>query len=183
MNLKINREWVKPNGSLLFRGVYELEHVRYRDVSRKDLGLEANFGKWEEENLVVAEGINRIFDVMFHADTQVTTWYLGLISGATAPIDGDTLASHGFTEYKNYTGDRKEWIEGAASNKVIETATPSQRAEFDFTETIEITGGLLCSVETGDVGTLFSAALFTTSRTLNDGDTLRLNYKLTGSST
>jgi len=183
MNLNINREWVRPENSILFRGVYELEHVRYRDVSRKELGLAAHFGRWECENLVVAQGINRLFDVMFHQDTQTLTWYLGLISGATAPVDGDTLASHGFTEYKNYTGDRKEWIEGAAAGKVIETATPAQRAEFDFIETITITGGLLCSVETGDVGTLFSAALFAASRTLNDGDTLRLNYKLTGSST
>jgi hypothetical protein len=60
------------------------------------------------KNDVTNEGLNNILDVQFHAVTQVTTWYIGLIdaSGFSDLADSDTLASHaGWTEFTNYTGE------------------------------------------------------------------------------
>jgi len=142
--------------------------------------------KWDEEieidNLVVTEGRNDILNIMFGAKAKTADWWLGLIENSTAPVPSDTLASHGFDEYKDYTGDRKVWSTGTASNGTIDTSSPTLRAEFDFIETVDITGLLLCDQETGDVGVLFSAALLVSAKTLNNGDTLRVGYRVNATS-
>ena len=154
---------------ILFKGVWVLEAV----------DSEGRL-KWREEihNIVVTEGLNNILDVTFGAATKPAGWYIGLIEGATAPIAGDTLASHGFLEYTAYTGDRKQWITGTASGGTISTLDPASRAEFDFTETKDITGIMLTDQQTGNVGVLYSAGLLVTPKTLNNGDTLRVHYTL-----
>ena len=95
--------------------------------------------KWEEEkkNLIVTEGLNHILDVTFHADTQVTTWYIGL-KGSGTPAAGDTMASHAtWSEITDYSGDRKEWTEGAASSGSM---TNSSSVDFSITGTATIAG-------------------------------------------
>lgn len=168
----VGRDVRRADANLMLRGLYEWEHVRDGRV----------IADWVSENIVVIQGNNHMFDVEFHGEVQVLAWYIGLYEGVTDPVAGDTLASHGYTEYTNYTGDRKEWVEGPASNRVIETAAPANRAEFDFIETATMEGGILCSVPSGAVGILFSGSPFTIPRTMNNGDTLRVSYKLTGSS-
>ena len=74
--------------------------------------------KWEEneKNLIATVGLNHILDVQFHATTQVTTWYIGLKAAGT-PVAADTMASHSsWAELTGYSGNRKEWTEGAASS-------------------------------------------------------------------
>ena len=72
--------------------------------------------KWEEnkKNLITTVGLNHILDTQFHAGTQNTTWYIGL-KGAGTPVAADTMASHSsWAELTGYSGNRKEWTEGAA---------------------------------------------------------------------
>jgi len=138
--------------------------------------------KWKDEavNAVVDEGLNHILDVEFHATSQVTTWYIGLITGAGTLAAGDTLASHaGWTEGTSYSGTRKEWTEGAASGKSMTNSTP---VDFSITGTMTVKGAFLCSVTSGTSGTLFCTALFSGGdQGVANGDTLRITYTITAS--
>src|SRR5690606_19125557 len=68
--------------------------------------------KWLEsfDNLVTTAGKNHLLDVAFKAGSQITSWYVGLISGSSPTIAGtDTLASHdGWTEFTDYDEATRE---------------------------------------------------------------------------
>lgn len=161
------------NETVKFKGQWVLEAVD-------------RFGrlKWRAalDNLVVTQGRNAILDITFGSVSKPSAWYIGLIEGSTAPVTSDTLASHGFTEYTGYTGNRKQWVTGSASTGTISTLNPASRAEFDFTETKDITGLMLCDQASGNTGILFAGALLATSKTLNNGDTLRVTYNVNATS-
>ena len=134
--------------------------------------------KWEDEahNLVFDEGLNHILDVVFHGATPVGTWYLGLVEDSPSFDHEDTLAAHsGWTENTDYSGDRKAFVENAASGKSIDNA--GSAAVFTMTDTVTIAGAFLCSAETGASGTLMSGAVFTQGdRSVVSGDTLNVTY-------
>ena len=139
--------------------------------------------KWRDtaKNAVVTEGLNHILDAQFHAITQVTAWFIGLIKTSYTHGDADTLASHaGWTEAvlgTDYTGNRKEWTEGAASGGVM---TNAATVDFAMLGTLTIKGALLCSGATGTSGILFCTAAFTGGdQAVNNGDTLKVTYTIT----
>lgn len=160
-------------------------------LKNRDLLGEFNFGgvfkvrcfgpdgnlKWEDvaKNLVVNEGLNHILDVVLHNQSQVTTWYIGL-KNTGSPAAADTLASHaGWTENTNYTGDRKEFVEGAASGQSIDNV--GNEAQFSINaDSQTIAGAFLCSVATGTSGTLLCAADFASAKSCDNGDTLEVTY-------
>lgn len=131
----------------------------------------------EIHNLITTEGFNHMLDAEFHGGSQVDPWYVGLkLTGSAAA--GDTYASHaGWTEFAEYSGDRKEFVEGAAANASI-TNTGSV-ATFDITSSGQIYGALLCSIASKDSGsgTLFSAGNISSFRTVDSGD--QVNITLT----
>lgn len=138
--------------------------------------------KWRDTafNAVTTEGLNHILDVQFHAETQVTTWYIGLIrdDNYSALAAGDTLASHaGWEEADEYTGNRLEWTEGAAAAGSMTNGTS---VDFPMTDTETIKGAFLSSVATGTAGKLYCTALFTGGdKACANGDTLKVTYTLT----
>jgi len=138
--------------------------------------------KWEDtaKNAVTAEGLNHVLDVEFHAETQITTWYIGLIrdDSYSTLAAGDTLASHaGWQEGDEYTGDRKEWTEGAAAAGVM---TNGSSVNFAINDTETMKGAFLCSAESGTSGILYCTALFTQGdRAVVSGDTLKVTYTIT----
>lgn len=141
--------------------------------------------RWKDtaKNLIPDVGINHILDVVFHGNTQVTTWYIGLKNAGTVAA-ADTLASHaGWAENSNYTGDRKEFNEAAASAKSITNS--ANKASFSINADAQtIAGAFLSSVSTGTSGVLGSAADFDGgNKSCDDGDTLEVTYTVTGSST
>ena len=143
--------------------------------------------KWEDEapNAVVTEGLNHVLDVEFHAEAQITPWYIGLIKTAYVGDPDDTLAAHaGWTEAvldTDYTGNRKEWTEGAASGGVM---TNAATVNFAMLTTITLKGAFLCSAATGTAGKLFCTAAFTGGdQPVNNGDTLKATYTLTATAT
>lgn len=106
-------------------------------------------------NGIVNEGKNKLLDVMFHAQTQISTWYLGLIdnSGFSALANDDIYddinqAGNGWDEFANYTDNgnasstttRPQWTEGAASAQSITNASP---VIFDITGTGTVKGVFL----------------------------------------
>lgn len=143
--------------------------------------------KWEEKgpNLVVNQGLQYMVSTSLDNNTQISTWYLGLIGTLTTISGSDTLASHsGWTEDTSYSGSRPSVTFGTAT-----TANPSvldnsaSVAAFSITGTTTINGAFLASVASGTSGTLFSAKAFTGgSRAVISGDTLNVTYtfSLTG---
>jgi hypothetical protein len=142
--------------------------------------------KWVEEahNLVVNEGLQNMVAAYLDAATQTTTWYVGLITGpgsGTTIAAGNTLATHaGWTEFTNYTGNRKAAVFGTAT-----TADPSVIDNSASPASFAITGGggtvagaFLASVATGTSGILFSASDFQSpgDRVVVSGDTLNVTY-------
>ena len=142
--------------------------------------------KWEEKNpnLVVNEGLQDMNDKYFAGVTYSAAWYLGLITGpgsGTTIAAGDTLASHaGWTEYSDYTGNRKAVTFGSAT-----LADPSVIDNSGAPNAFVITapggtvaGAFLASVATGSSGILFSASDFQSpgDRAVVAGDTLNVTY-------
>ena len=142
--------------------------------------------KWEEKNpnLVVNEGLQDMNDKYFAGVAYSAAWYLGLITGpgsGTTIAAGDTLASHaGWTEYSDYTGNRKAVTFGSAT-----LADPSVIDNSGAPNAFVITapggtvaGAFLASVATGSSGILFSASDFQSpgDRAVVAGDTLNVTY-------
>jgi hypothetical protein len=133
----------------------------------------------EIPNGITDLGLNKMLDVMFHDDTKIATWYIGLIdnAGYTAVDPTDTLGSHaGWAENTDYTGNRKEWVEGAASGESITNASP---AVFAIDDTVVLKGIFVASVDTGTSGLLWSTALFPSTYALESGDTIGIIYTVT----
>ena len=137
--------------------------------------------KWEEnnKNLITTVGLNHILDTQFHASTQVTTWYIGL-KGAGTPVAADTMASHGsWAELAGYSGNRKEWTEGAASSGSM---TNSSSVDFSLTGSATIAGAFLNTASTGTAGILYGVVDFSGSRAVISGDTLQVTVTVTAAS-
>jgi hypothetical protein len=137
--------------------------------------------KWEEDkkNLITTVGLNHILDTQFHASTQVTTWYIGL-KGAGTPAAADTMASHSsWSELTGYSGNRKEWTEGAASSGSM---TNSSSVDFSITGTATVAGAFLNTAATGTAGVLYGVVDFSSSRAVISGDTLQVTVTVTAAS-
>lgn len=142
--------------------------------------------KWVQEtpNLVVNQGLQTMNDTYFGSATQVTTWYVGLITGpgsGTVIAAGDTLASHaGWTEFTDYTGNRKTAIFATATTADPSVVTNSSSpASFVISGAGgTVAGAFLCSASSGTTGTLFSASDFQSpgDRVVVAGDTLNVTY-------
>lgn len=156
-------------------GVYKVQCV----------GADGNV-KWEDEvhNLVVNVGLQDMVATYLDAGTQITTWYVGLITGpgsGTTIAAADTLASHsGWTEFTDYSGNRKTAVFGTAT-----TADPSviNNSASPASFTISgaggtVAGAFLCSVASGTSGVLFSASDFQSpgDRVVVSGDVLNVTY-------
>ena len=141
--------------------------------------------KWEaqSENLVMNEGLKDMNDKYFSGSAYTAVWYLGLIEGPgpSTIAGGDTLASKAWTEFTNYSGDRKAVSFGAATNadpSVIDN--DSAPAVFSITSTGgTVAGAFLTSADSGTSGVLFSASDFEApgDRAVVDGDTINVTYE------
>jgi len=142
--------------------------------------------KWEEDmhNLVVNVGLQDMVATYLDAGTQVTTWYVGLITGpgsGTTIAAADTLASHaGWTEFTDYSGSRKAAVFGTATTAdpsvINNTASPASFTISGAGGTVA--GAFLCSAASGTTGVLFSASDFQSpgDRVVVSGDTLNVTY-------
>jgi hypothetical protein len=176
--------------------------------NRALLGGEFNIEHWRGDSLlrqcqfhndITDEGLTGLLNIQFHASTQITTWYIGLISdtGYTALADDDAYvdingAGNGWDEFTDYTdannGDstttRPVWPEDAASGNSITNATT--KAIYDIVTTSEkVKGIFVCGggtqpedkddATTGS--TLWSTALFSGGDvTVTNGDQLKITY-------
>ena len=152
--------------------------VEHRDA---DDNLKAIY---EFPNGIVDVGLNHILDTQFHGGTQVATWYIGLVDNAgwSAFADVDTLASHaGWTESTAYTeANRVTWAEDAAASRSISNSTT---ADFSINASGNLKGIFVSSnnvKSTGNTGTLWSTAAFSSVVATANGDTLKVTYTVSG---
>lgn len=126
-------------------------------IFRDKFGREVDRDLIPWHNLVVTEGRGHVSSVIFGGGTQVNPWYIGLCASSPTPAAGDTLASHaGWTEFTDYSGTRKEFVEtitGAQADNSASVAT------FVFTGNGTVGGGFLCSVASGTSGVLYSVGI------------------------
>lgn len=156
-------------------GRYVIEH-RDRDDNLK--------GIYDIPNGIVDEGLNHILDTEFHGSSQIGTWYIGLVdnSGFSSFSDDDVLSDHsGWSEFTDYTeGNRVEWEEDAASSRSISNSTT---ADFSIDASGNLKGVFISSnnvKSTGNDGTLWSTAAFSSVVATSNGDTLKVTYTVSG---
>lgn len=134
-------------------------------------------------NGIVDVGVNKLFDVFFHNQTQIATWYIGIVDngGFSAFAAGDTMSSHaGWTEFTAYSeSTRVEWVEGAASGRSITNPSPSV---FNINGSGTLKGVFVTSDSTksGTSGTLWATAAFASTVTVSNGDQLKVTYTVSG---
>jgi hypothetical protein len=140
--------------------------------------------KWEasEHNLVVSEGLQYMNTQFFKGASYTAALYLGLVTGpgsGTTYAAADTLASHAWTEFTDYSGARKLVAFGSATAASPSVIASSAASSFSITGSGGVVAGaFLCTVSSGTSGTLFSESDFTSpgDRTVVSGDTLNVTY-------
>ena len=154
------------------KGHYVVNHIRKGEV----------IDTFEFDNLVCDEGLNYALNANFGHSSALSSWYVGLFEGNYTPVPAVTAATiaAASTECTAYTSaTRPAWTTIAATGKVLTNG--ASRASFTFNATKTIYGAMLASSSTksGTGGTLFSAARFTTAKTVDSGDELLITYTLT----
>lgn len=156
------------------KGMFHVDHIREGKV----------IGHYEFNNGVVDGGFDKLLDVMFHAVTPISTWYIGLIDNVdyTAIDHTDAMNSHpGWIEsiiYDEVT--RVAWTEGAAASQSITNATA---VVFTMNDTGVLKGVFVTSgsAKSDTTGTLWATALFTATVSVVSADQLKITYTITAS--
>ena len=140
-------------------------------------------GEYSIPNGIVDEGLEHLLDVGFHGEAATSTWYIGLVdnSGWTTWSDSDLMNSHaGWVECQAYAeASRPEWTEGSASGRAITNAVT---VDFSINDTKTLKGIFITSDNTkgGTSGILWSTAAFTSTVSVENGDTFKVTYTISG---
>lgn len=136
---------------------------------------------WKErvQNAAVTVGLNYVLDVAFRGQSQLSSWYCGLIDGASTPTlsSADTMSSHsGWSENTSYSeSTRRQWSPSAAASGAVSNASA-----FSFTANASATiYGLFFasnSTKSGTSGTLWATAPLSVPRALVNGQALYVTY-------
>jgi len=176
----IERPAIIPPQRALIHSIWDVEHWR------KDFLL----SQTRDHNTVTNEGLDALLDIMFHAATQCTTWYVLIFETDTTPAAGTTYAVPVFTEtnaaYDEAT--RVEYVEAAASSQSLTNS--ANKATFTMNDTKTIygaalvgKGGVAASTK-GDVALadafMYCASKFASSKAVISGDSLKVSITLTG---
>lgn len=133
-------------------------------------------------NLMPTEGLNHMLSTQFAGGSQVATWYVGLFEGNYTPLAADTMATFpaSATESSAYDESvRQTWTESTPASGA--TTNSASKAEFTMSATKTIYGAFISSssVKAGTTGVLASAAKFSASKLVDDGDILRVTASIT----
>jgi len=180
---------VADNESVGIEGVY---HVECRDA--------AGNLKWEEKfpNLVVAVGKQLMLDTLLKGSSySVVGPYLGLICNTFTASASDTMGSHTWTEFVNYTvggsAVRGTAVFGSSTSTGSTPSNVTSSTATAITYTITGAGGTVygCFLVTGTgavntqsstAGVLYSEGLFSTAKITTAGDTVAVTYSTSATS-
>jgi len=156
--------------TLKIKGKFKVKHFRKGKL----------IGEYTIPNGITNEGKNNLLDVQLGANSQIVTWYIGLIQdgGYSALAAGDTMSSHaGWTEFTGYDETfRQTWGAGAAASQSI---TNASAATFTINTGDILKGIFVTSNNTisGTDGTLWSTGLFTSGDvTVASSDSFKITY-------
>lgn len=144
--------------------------------------------KWEDtaENGVTNNALNDVLNVYLRNTAATANWYIGLVDNTsfTGFAAADTIASHaGWIENTAYSNsNRVQWSAAAASSQGVTNTTT---CDFSMSGSATIKGLFLASDNTkgGTAGNLFSTAAFSGgNQTVNSGDTLKVTYTVSATS-
>lgn len=174
-------DWV--SGFVTWKEMKKLQASRY--FKRIENAFFGGGMKWsdEYENHVTTVGYNKLLSVGLDADTQITAWYVGLISGTPTTAITDTAASHaGWTEVTAYDeAVRQTWTGGTVSAGSIDNV--GNEAVFTISANSTTIGGAFLdstSTKSGTAGVLYAAGAFSAgNKTLDDNDTLTVTATFT----
>jgi hypothetical protein len=156
--------------------------------------------KWEEKipNLVVAVGKQLLLDTLLKGSSySVVGPFLGLINNTFTAAATDTMGSHTWTEFTNYTVGgstvRGTAVFGSAtstgttpSNVTTSTAAPIVYTITGVGGTVYgcflVTGTGAVSTQSSVTGTLYSEGLFSVAKVTTAGDTVSVTYLSTATS-
>lgn len=147
--------------------------------------------RWEDtaENGVTDLGIAHILNVVFRNQTQVASWYIGIVDNAgwVAFAAGDTSSSHaGWSEIAatNYSdAARVQWSPAAPSGGAIVNTTTSDYHCIGVAFTAKGLFLISDSTKAGTTGLVLSTAAFTAgTQAVNPGDTLKVTYTVAATS-
>ena len=173
-------------------GIDGYYHVECRDAN-------GNL-KWEEEfpNLVVAIGKQLMLDTLLKGSAYTVVGpFLGLIGNSTTFAAADTMASHTWTEFTNYTVGGSAvrgtavFASASSSGTTPTNVTTSAAAAITYTITgaggtvygcFLVTGTGAVSTQSSTAGTLYSEGNFSVAKAVTAGDTVSVTYSTTATS-
>jgi hypothetical protein len=176
MDAVLERRGESPQ-RFLVESVWDVECIR----DGKTIWTERN------KNLCTDEGLNALLNIMFHAATQITTWYVALFNTDTTILASHTYAAPGYTESADYDeATRPEFVEAASTAKSLTNS--ANKASFTMSATTTIYGAALVGggsaastiSDAAGGGTLYCASKFTSGKAVEDGDVLKITVTLTG---
>lgn len=176
----------EPMGnSLVFANHFDVEHYRknclIKDDRHSDDSDYSLIGRYSMHNDVTDEGVNLLWNVMFDALSELTPWYLGLISNASFSTlaNGDVMASHiGWLEFVSYSGgNRPAWGNGASSARAMTNGTA---VSFTISSNGTLYGLFVTSDNTigGTSGKLWATAGFPATVPVVSTDVLKATYTI-----
>lgn len=156
--------------------LWEFEHFRKGKL----------IDQWKQGNVTTDEGLNAFLDIMFHASTQITTWYMCTFEDDYTPLITNTYAVPGYTECTAIgEATRPAFNEAAASSKVITNSANKATFTYNATKTIygaALVGGGTDGDTKGDAaggGTLFASSQFATLKSVVNTDVLLVTCTIT----
>lgn len=172
--------YVKQNGLLvpegLAKGVYHAELFRGGKL----------VDEWDCKNIIVNEGLISMLNIMFAGISVISNWYIGVFQNNYTPVNTDTAASivGNAGEVVAYSGGARPNFTPAAAAGSPTITNAAAKAVFTFTGTATLMGAFLISSATpgSNTGTLYSAALFGSSKSVGNTDQLTLTYQTSLSS-
>ena len=157
--------------------------------------------KWEEKfpNLVVAVGKQLMLDTLLRTSGTYTTVgpFLGLIGNNTTFAATDTMASHTWTEFTNYTvggsAVRGTAVFAASTSSGTTPSNVTSSTATAITYTITGAGGTVygcflvlgtgaVNTQSSTAGTLYSEGNFAVAKAVTALDTVSVTYSTTSTS-
>lgn len=163
---------------LAFHGDVTCDHYRYGKLIHTQTG----------RNTFTTEGMARILNIVFRAQTTESAIYVGIFKNNVTPAVGDT-ASAKLGAAGTYGECQDADYDSPATNKpaytIASTSTASctnaaSAASFTMNASITVYGAFLSSAaaKTATTGTLFCAKAFSTARAVIADDVLAVTYVL-----
>lgn len=174
---------IVPKQRVLVHSIWDMEVFR-RKLHGSTYSWDLVSATRGNHNIVTNEGLNAILNIMFHGQTQVTTWYIAIFESNTTPGAGTTYATPVYTECTAYDESTREaYVESESTSQSMTNA--ASKATFTMNASKTIYGASLVSYsakgDTSESGAILYAAAAVTPQSVVSSDVLQVTCVLTSS--